>query len=736
MTHTSQHSASPNSLPKESTSAINPKMVLQTLARWWHVVIPLGLVLAGTAAVLVYVGYVPEYEARVILQIRPPQNLVFRSRSDTKSYVDDQVAFLRSDVVLEPVLSKVDVAKVEELAKAKDPLAVLSERVSVRADGNSSFYTVVYRSRDPQNAATIANAISESFLNLRNDREHRKRQHLIKVLERLIDKTDQNLTTLQDRLTKMNQEYFRLGSTLTQGPNGLSAAVPPALVRLKEEIGALISEKELLLAEREGIQKELEEASFEVPPEQLAEAIDSAPEVQRKLMVLEQKREEITMLEQRMENTRLKSRNPESLPLYRELVRTVDKLRSQTEKLEKEVDEARRSVRDRVLKQQEQQIALFKKNVLKQHLRKIEDLDRRLLQKEKRYKEELAQAQQVGGEVLTQRDILLLEITQAKEERSNYTAQLKALEIKGEVESVEQIREATVPRLPAGSGPWKKMVAAGGAVFFIPFGIALLWEIRVRRISDPSVLEDHTQIPIIGEVAALPVRQVGRNGHRRGVGIWMFEESIDSLRTNLMVDENLRNARVFAITSAMSQEGKTSVAAQLAVSIARATGKRTVIVDGDMRSPDLHNIFDVDGEAAGLAEVLSDECSINDAVCATQTDNLDVLPAGQLCCNPHSLVGNGHFKGFLNELKKEYDYVVVDTPPLLAASESVMMAKHADASLLCAMRDSSRLDQVRKAYYRLAQASARPVGVVLNGIPVRHYAYRYGDYAYTKANGG
>jgi hypothetical protein len=87
----------------------------------------------------------------------------------------------------------------------------------------------------------------------------------------------------------------------------------------------------------------------------------------------------------------------------------------------------------------------------------------------------------------------------------------------------------------------------------------------------------------------------------------------------------------------------------------------------------------------------------------------------------------------LDKIRDSYRYVVIDTPPVLAASEALVLAKNADASLICAMRDSSRVDQIRRTYDRLLGAEANPVGVVLNGIPARRYAYRYGAYGYTHA---
>jgi Mrp family chromosome partitioning ATPase len=103
-----------------------------------------------------------------------------------------------------------------------------------------------------------------------------------------------------------------------------------------------------------------------------------------------------------------------------------------------------------------------------------------------------------------------------------------------------------------------------------------------------------------------------------------------------------------------------------------------------------------------------------------------------LANSPHRLAGNGEFAGLLDKLRGMYRYIIVDTPPILPASEALVMARAADAAVLCARRDYSRVDQVAEAYARLQAAGVKAAGAVLNGIPVRNYAQRYGSYYYTR----
>ena len=165
--------------------------------------------------------------------------------------------------------------------------------------------------------------------------------------------------------------------------------------------------------------------------------------------------------------------------------------------------------------------------------------------------------------------------------------------------------------------------------------------------------------------------------------------------------------------------------------MARGVSEPTLLIDGDMRSPDVHNVFEIPLEP-GLAAVLSSQCTVEDAIVRTWSDHVHLLPAGRLQVNPHQLLANGGFQSLLAELRDKYRYVVIDTPPVLSASEAIVLAKASDTCLVCVMRDVSRMDQVRKTCDRLSASGVRVTGAVFSGVPVREYAYRYGDYGYSR----
>jgi capsular exopolysaccharide synthesis family protein len=293
-------------------------------------------------------------------------------------------------------------------------------------------------------------------------------------------------------------------------------------------------------------------------------------------------------------------------------------------------------------------------------------------------------------------------------------------------------QEAIPPQAPVQDFPYRNASLALLIGLGLPFGLAVAWERYVRRIGDADCLQREASLAVLGETARLPTRALGRPSTGAAVrgSFTLFEESVDSLRTGLTLSSDMRDVRVLAVTSAVQNEGKTSVAAQLAISLARATGELVLLLDGDLRSPDLHRLFEVPLEP-GLADVLANRCSIEKAIVVDVGDRqVHLLPAGRPRTSPHRLLGNGSWSSLVQSIPSIYRYVIVDTPPVLAASESLVLARGADASLVCAMRDVSRADQVQKATERLVAAGSHVVGAVLNGVPTPIYARRYGEYPF------
>jgi capsular exopolysaccharide synthesis family protein len=322
------------------------------------------------------------------------------------------------------------------------------------------------------------------------------------------------------------------------------------------------------------------------------------------------------------------------------------------------------------------------------------------------------------------------------------TVHNRRIQLQTEREATDVVRElerAIPPRLPVEDLPYKQLAGATCVGVALPLLLAVFLEVRSRRVDDASQLESRSQLAVLGEISTIPLATNKRIGNRKSAGrtreLRLFEESVDALSTALVLREDLVESRVFAITSALSGEGKTSVACQLSVSIARATGKRVLLIDGDMRAPDVHNVFGREN-GEGLVAYLSKDRDWRELVDRDWSDSVHILSAGQLKGSPHRILNSGRLEKLFREAREEYEFVLIDTPPVLPASESMLFGKSADSCLICALRDKSRIEQLVQAYHRLEASGARVAGSVLSGVPVREYAGYYGDYYATKSASG
>ncbi|HNG92917.1 MAG TPA: polysaccharide biosynthesis tyrosine autokinase [Acidobacteriota bacterium] len=215
-------------------------------------------------------------------------------------------------------------------------------------------------------------------------------------------------------------------------------------------------------------------------------------------------------------------------------------------------------------------------------------------------------------------------------------------------------------------------------------------------------------------------------------------EAFRQFRTSLLlsVSTDYRN-RVIQITSGVPTEGKTTTAVNTAISLAQ-TGARVVLLDCDLRKPSLNQLFSVRPEF-GLSEYLTGLCQSAQIITETSINNLDVICGGPIPPNPTEVLGSFRMYNLLENLVNAYDYVIVDTPPLLMFADALILSRMVDSVVLVTRSNFSQRDLVRQATRRLQAVNARLLGVVLNDVPAKHkdygYGYYYGSSSKPKATG-
>jgi capsular exopolysaccharide synthesis family protein len=203
-------------------------------------------------------------------------------------------------------------------------------------------------------------------------------------------------------------------------------------------------------------------------------------------------------------------------------------------------------------------------------------------------------------------------------------------------------------------------------------------------------------------------------------------ESYRALRTSLRFLHAQTPLVTVVITSAGPSEGKTTVAANLAVAIG-AAGERVVLVDADLRRPRAHELFHLPGAAPGVTEVVLGQRSIDEALVAWNPA-VSILPAGSLPTNPSEVLGSEGMASVLADLSRRFDVVILDAPPVLPVTDSTVLSALVDGVVLVARWGATKASDANEARAILDGVGANVVGVVLNGVRGRGVRGYYGDY--------
>lgn len=191
-----------------------------------------------------------------------------------------------------------------------------------------------------------------------------------------------------------------------------------------------------------------------------------------------------------------------------------------------------------------------------------------------------------------------------------------------------------------------------------------------------------------------------------------ISEMYHSLRANIEFTAGKLGTRVLTLTSSQAGEGKTTTAVNLAMAYSRS-GKKVLLVDADLRTPALHAILELP-RREGFSNYLADQVPIEDAIKETAYPNLSVLTSGALPPNPTELLSSKNLKMLFDELKKSFDRIIVDAPPLLASADSQIVAAETDGVVLVVEHGKTRKDLLQKAAKTLDQIGAPLLGTVIN----------------------
>jgi capsular exopolysaccharide synthesis family protein len=268
-------------------------------------------------------------------------------------------------------------------------------------------------------------------------------------------------------------------------------------------------------------------------------------------------------------------------------------------------------------------------------------------------------------------------------------------------------------------------------------GIAYLIEMADRSFRKPEDIIREFGVPIMGHIPFMTEQRMkisadGNKFDRSAITVHLPRsrpaEAFRAIRTAVCFSAMAGERRVISVTSPAAGDGKSTLALNLAVSLAQS-GKRTVLLESDLRRPKVHKLTGVDNKV-GIVDLLRNGAEIEAAVQGTQVPDLFIIPCGSRPKDPAELLARPEYERLLEDLRSRFDYVIVDTPPILAVTDPAGVAARVDGVIVCMRLSRHTRDLGKRTIDSLRDIGATVSGVVINGVEERD-AYGYGNYRYS-----
>jgi capsular exopolysaccharide synthesis family protein len=754
--------------PTPTLPKITPKALLLALRRRWLVAIclaPLAAVLVAGIVLTVLPRFLPPptHTVQTLLRIAPNRDHILFPNAEGRPELGNQatqMAMVRSRLVLNIALREDQVAKLPIIKNRLEPVEWLEKQLKADFSISPEILRIYMMGEDTDTLKIIVQAVTETYVKEIADKEHNKRRDLIQTLKEIHADHERNLQSKRKILKGM------VGGL---GNADVLAKTQEKAVELRADLekqlfqnGRKVREMRIELAyqkRRQGIP--IGPAHFlvqsfgaqglppaGVPLGTLTQQLAALGAMEAEVFTLPTKKGDIppALLEQLVQqdpaivqwNKDLAELNKliaEIISLHKlgEKAPQVQRLREEAEKKQQLIAQRRKESVPNLT-----ELARLKVDMAHQNdIAKLEDKIglheewQNALEDELKGMSKVIEEKNLGG---FEQKLLQDEIKRMEDVAQKAADRALALEVESRAPSRTQLlqKEAVVVAAPPGQREKLFSALAGVATLALVLFLIAWLDFRARRVNAVDEVITDLGVPVVGIVPTFtPARQRllasanAKAKHQQA----LLTESVDATRTMLLHAAKTQSLRVLLITSALEGEGKTSLSSHLALSLVRA-GFKTLLIDCDLRRPTADRLFNVPLEP-GFCELLRGETDMSQAVRSSPVEGLDVVTAGR--CDRHiaRLLAQGQSRALFDQLKQQYDCVIVDSAPLLPVVDSLLLAQQADAVLLSVLNGVSRQQAIQAAYQRLQVLGVRVLGAVVNGAQERdiyhchHYSYAY-----------
>jgi capsular exopolysaccharide synthesis family protein len=662
----------PSGIPPILSAVPTFGALLAALGRRW--LLALVVVLTGgalTAALICFL--VPaRYTGEMRIQIRRPPDYMPGSadNSTMDDYLRSQAQFIRSARVINAALQRDEVRILEMIAAHTDDSTWLTKDLLIKAATGENILPIKLTGDDPEDTSRFLTGLFNAY----KAELHKDRLQQLDRLQRIVAKDEEELISLSKKLPPSEVHQLELAST--------------SVTRARAELRLAQANLDTHKNER-----------VTVDSRTVADAVEDALRLDPEIVDITKS---IAFLRREIERLRLTLKDPNDPRIVKD--------REEHDQLKDDL----RIAREQLMEKKERQLRESARRAHDTELKKLEE-------KVARWKEEESAW---AGEILRLEGGMNPELRSLDARRKvletvrNQTLQT-ITRIQRDGTEIPWVSQLGLPNTPSTKDRSQQLKAAGaGTVFMMGlllFGVAYT-EFRSRKASSSDEITFGLGIPTVGTLPLLPaqVRQAALSATTPRDLQWegRLTEAVDAVRTFLL--RSLGDGpHVVLVTSAVQGEGKTSLASQLAASLARAW-RKTLLIDGDLRKPAAHQLFDLPGEP-GFSDVLRGETDPADVIKQTAVSRLWLMPAGQWDPHAHQALAQEGVATLFEHLKEEFDLIIVDSCPVLPVTDTLLLGQNVDTVLLSVLKGTSRLPMVYAARQRLGALDIPVLGTVFVG---------------------
>ncbi len=702
--------------PQALGGPVNFGSLMHAFRRRWVLGTVSGLACALAASILAWLFVPVNQDISSFIQIRSERpKLAFdtgSSRSGLNDYVifkHSQAAMIRNPFVINRALNEPGIMDLSIVKEQVDPVLWLTSDLDATFEKDSEIMVVTLSGENAKELVDLVNAITDSYIEEANTRA---RNELLIKRESL----ERRHVELQKQIEKKTQMYQTLAEQL--GTPDSTAAVNKANMDRQQ--------LEMLRKTRENNSEHLLNVTLETQTReaQLAAAegytpsqatidyeLSKDPQYGAKLAAVRLAEEHYKALDQ---GTADKA--------HRQLMAARDGVKA----LRKDLDDYKAQqtplITEGLKGAKTDEIGLLKLTVATERQKqnaltaRIDELDNKI--------QELTINLQTTGKSTAQLEQIKTEVDYLNVTYKEVAGQFEA--IKTELDAANRIvliQKAEAPQVSSQSIKIAMTAFAGVIAFCLPVvGVAFVEHLS-KRLNGVGEITDSLGIAVVGMLPSLARGGLSRNGKvtkkkgkRQATLHEILVESIDGIRTTLMLGTRGTRRRVIMVTSASDREGKTTLATQLAASLARA-GRRTLLIDADLRHPSCHRLFELPLDP-GFCEVLREEVELQDVIRPTRASGLWMISAGR--CDQESIqaLAKDAIGAAFESLRCDFDFIVVDSGPVLSIADSLLVGRHADAVILSVLRDVSQVPKIYEAHERLSAVGIPVMGAVVGGVKI------------------